>query len=117
MPKDLEGIILDGFPRTVNQAEVLEVMLKNRNMDIDKLIEIDVHEEELIDRLINRGLTSGRSDDNLDTIKKRFEVYHEKTKPVNNFYKNLNKFASIDGIGSVNDIFKRISLLIDNIKQ
>jgi adenylate kinase len=117
MPENSEGIILDGFPRTVNQAEVLEDMLKNRKMDIDLLIDINVDEEELMDRLMTRGLTSGRTDDNLDTIKKRLEVYHEKTKPVNNFYKNLNKYASIDGMGSVNDIFKRISTLIDDIKQ
>jgi len=117
MPNDSEGIILDGFPRTVNQAEVLEEMLKNRNMDIDILIDIIVDEEEIINRVITRGLTSGRTDDNLDTITKRLEVYHEKTKPVNNFYKNLNKYASIDGMGTVDVIFKRISTLLDNIKQ
>ena len=117
MPKNSEGIILDGFPRTVNQAETLEIMLKNRNTDTDILIDIIVDEDELINRLIARGLTSGRADDNLEIIKKRLEVYHEKTEPVSNFYKNLNKYASIDGMGTIDDIFKRISAVLDNIKQ
>ncbi len=117
MPKNSEGIILDGFPRTVNQAETLEIMLKNRNTDTDILIDIIVDEEELINRVISRGLTSGRADDNLEIIKKRLEVYHEKTEPVSNFYKNLNKYVSINGMGTIDEIFNRISTVLDNIKQ
>lgn len=117
MPKNSEGIILDGFPRTVNQAETLEIMLKNRNTDTDILIDIIVDEEELINRVIARGLTSGRADDNLEIIKKRLEVYHEKTEPVSNFYKNLNKYVSINGMGTIDEIFNRISTVLDNIKQ
>jgi len=107
------GIILDGFPRTVAQAEALEVMLKNLNKEISLLIDVKVNEDELIDRLLTRGKTSGRCDDNLETIKKRLAVYHRQTAPVNDFYKNLNKYTSIDGVGSIESIFGRISEVID----
>ena len=108
------GIILDGFPRTVAQAEALEVMLKKLNKEITTLIDVKVDEEDLINRLITRGQTSGRSDDNLETIQKRLTVYHTQTAPVNDFYKKLNKYTSVDGMGTIDDIFGRISTVIDS---
>ena len=108
------GIILDGFPRTVAQAEALEVMLKNLTKEITTLIDVKVDEEELINRLITRGQTSGRIDDNLETIKKRLTVYQTQTAPVNDFYKKFNKYTSIDGMGTIDDIFGRISTVIDS---
>ena len=108
------GVILDGFPRTVAQAEALETMFKSLDKEISVLIDIKVQEDELVNRLILRGQTSGRSDDNIETIKKRLDVYHNLTEPVNNFYKNLNKYTSIDGIGSIDEIFGRISEVIDS---
>ena len=108
------GIILDGFPRTVAQAEALEVMLKNLNKEITTLIDVKVNEQELINRLITRGQTSGRSDDNLETIKKRLTVYQTQTAPVNDFYKKRNKYTSVDGMGTIDDIFGRISTVIDS---
>jgi len=113
---DSNGIILDGFPRTVAQAEALEVMLKKLKKEISVLIDVKVEENELIDRLLSRGKTSGRCDDNLETIKKRLDVYHRQTAPVNDFYKNLNKYTSIDGVGSIETIFGRISEVIDSKK-
>ncbi len=112
LPEDCNGIILDGFPRTVAQAEALEAMLKTLHKEIYMLIDVKVKEEELINRLVLRGQTSGRSDDNLETIKKRLEVYQVQTAPVNDFYKNLNKYTSIDGMGTIDEIFDRISAII-----
>jgi adenylate kinase len=108
-----EGLILDGFPRTVSQAESLEKILKKRNEEITVLIDINVEEEELIDRLLKRGKISGRSDDNIETIKKRLKVYHEKTKPVSDFFKKRNKYALINGTGSIDEIYDRIAELIN----
>ncbi|MFZ4582269.1 MAG: adenylate kinase [Paludibacter sp.] len=107
------GFILDGFPRTVEQASALEMAFEERNYKIDFLIDIQVETKELITRLLIRGETSGRSDDNLDTIKKRLQVYETKTAPVNDFYKNLGKYHSINGIGEIEEISARISEVID----
>jgi adenylate kinase len=112
-----EGMILDGFPRTVSQAEALEELLQLRNMPTDVLIDLHVDNQELINRLLSRGQTSGRSDDNLETIKNRLEIYKEKTAAVSNYYKNLNKYANIDGMGTVDEIFERVSLVLDEYKK
>jgi len=113
---DSNGIILDGFPRTVAQAEALEVMMKNLNKEISVLVDLKVAENELIERLLIRGKTSGRSDDNMETIKKRLDVYHKLTEPVNDFYKNRNQYTPIDGMGTIEEIFGRISEIIDSKK-
>ena len=112
--EDSNGIILDGFPRTVAQAEALETMLSNLNKEITVLIDLQVDNQELINRLLKRGETSGRCDDNLETIQKRLEVYETKTAPVSDFYKNKNKYAVINGIGTIDEIFGRISSVIDS---
>ena len=112
---DSNGIILDGFPRTVAQAEALEVMLKKLDKEISLLVDLKVTENELIDRLIIRGKTSGRSDDNIETIKKRLDVYHKLTEPVNDFYKSRSSYTPINGMGTIEEIFGRISEVIDSI--
>ncbi|MFM2292793.1 MAG: hypothetical protein RIS29_2606 [Bacteroidota bacterium] len=111
---DINGIILDGFPRTVAQAEALESMMAQNNKTINVLVDLSVEKDELIDRLIKRGQTSGRSDDNLETITKRLEVYQTQTAPVSDFYRNLNKYAAIDGMGTIDEIFGRISSVLDS---
>ena len=111
---DINGIILDGFPRTVAQAEALESMMAKNNKTINVLVDLSVEKNELIDRLIKRGQTSGRSDDNLETITKRLEVYQTQTAPVSDFYRNLNKYAAIDGMGTIDEIFGRISSVLDS---
>lgn len=110
---EVYGYILDGFPRTVEQAIALEKAFEERNKKISFLIDIQVENNELISRLLKRGETSGRSDDNLETIKKRLEVYELKTAPVNDFYKKLGKYYSINGIGEIEEIFGRISNVIE----
>ncbi len=111
------GIIFDGFPRTVAQAKALEDLFEQRKMNLDVLINLDVEEEELINRLLLRGQTSGRSDDNFHTIKTRLKTYKEQTLPVSEFYKELNKYVKIDGIGTIDEIFERIKKVIEKIKN
>jgi adenylate kinase len=111
---EINGVILDGFPRTVAQAEALETLMSNNGTEITVLLDLNVEKDELIGRLLKRGETSGRSDDNLETITKRLEVYEIKTAPVSNFYKNLNKYAAINGMGSIDDIFGRIEKVLDS---
>jgi adenylate kinase len=112
--KDAIGFLFDGFPRTVAQAEALDKLLELKKTAIAAVLALDVSEEELIKRLINRGKTSGRSDDtNESIIRKRFAVYNNDTEPVADHYKKEKKFQSIKGQGSVDDIFNSISVVID----
>ena len=107
------GFIFDGFPRTIPQAEALDAMLAGKDTCIKGMISMVVAEEELITRLVKRGEDSGRTDDNEETIRKRIVEYKEKTLPVAGFYQNQNRLYEIDGVGSVEDIFTRISKTID----
>ena len=112
--KNSKGIILDGFPRNVAQAEALEALMAKLNQETTILLDLQVDNQELINRLLKRGETSGRCDDNLETIKKRLEVYESKTAPVSDFYKKINKYAAINGMGTIDEIFGRISSVIDS---
>lgn len=111
------GVIFDGFPRTIEQAKALKTMLAERGSQVDIVIGLEVPEEELIDRLIKRGKDSGRSDDNLETIKKRLEVYHSQTSPLRDFYVAEGLYATIHGSGTVEGIFADIRAAIDAKKQ
>lgn len=108
------GFLFDGFPRTEAQAEALDKLLKLNQTEIHVLLALEVSEEELVKRLLNRGLTSGRSDDqNEDTIRARYAEYNLKTAAVAAHYKKLNKVVHIKGEGSTDDIFKLLSQEID----
>ena len=113
---ETNGFILDGFPRTVAQAEAFERIMAEQGHKTDLLIDLKVERDELVNRLLKRGETSGRSDDNLATITKRVEVYEEKTRPVSDFYQKLGKYAPIDGRGDLQEIFGRICQAIDRIQ-
>jgi adenylate kinase len=109
-----KGFLFDGFPRTVAQAGALDKLLALKKTSITKVIALDVVEEELVKRLLKRGETSGRSDDtNEAVIRKRFAVYKDETEPVADYYKRQDKFEIIQGIGSVDEIFKALSTLIE----
>lgn len=110
-----EGVIFDGFPRTIPQAEALKTMLSQRGHGIAAMIELDVPEDELMTRLINRGKQSGRSDDNEETIKKRLDVYHNQTAPLIEWYKADGTHHHIDGLGELERIFADICGVIDNV--
>lgn len=106
--QDSKGVIFDGFPRTIPQAEALKVMLKKRGQDISVMLDLDVPEEELMTRLIKRGQESGRADDNEETIKKRLVVYNTQTSPLKEFYKGEGKYKHIQGLGTMDGIFADI---------
>lgn len=107
-PRTAEGVIFDGFPRTINQAKALNKMLEDRGSKVHAVIGLEVDDDELVDRLLLRGQQSGRADDNLDTIKQRLHVYHSQTQPLQEFYKEEGKYHSIQGTGAIDDIFDNI---------
>src|SRR3984885_1249520 len=111
--KGAKGFIFDGFPRTVAQAEALDKLLKSKHSAISGMIALQVNDAELEHRLLLRGKASGRPDDaNPEVIQKRIKEYNDKTAPVAGFYKDQHKFKSINGIGSVSEIFDGISDVI-----
>ena len=112
---DHKGVIFDGFPRTIPQAEALKQMLNERGDKVAAMIELDVPEEELMKRLILRGQQSGRADDNEETIKKRLLVYHSQTQPLIEWYNREGIHYHIDGMGDLNRIFEDICEVIDNL--
>ena len=112
--KEAVGLLFDGFPRTVAQAQALDKLLTLKKTDIAVVLALDVTEEELVKRLLNRGKTSGRSDDtNEDVIRKRFTVYSNETSPVADYYKKAKKYKAIHGEGSVDEIFAALRQAID----
>lgn len=113
--QDSNGFIFDGFPRTVPQAIALDAVLKEFNTSVSGMVALDVPDDELRVRLMKRGKTSGRSDDqNMDKINNRINVYKEETIPVANYYANQGKLSKIHGVGSIADIFTGISAVIDS---
>ena len=113
--KDHAGVIFDGFPRTIPQAEALKAMLAGRGHQVAAMLELDVPEDELMKRLLLRGQQSGRADDNEETIKKRLVVYHSQTHPLIERYKQEGIHHHIDGLGELDRIFGDICKVIDNI--
>lgn len=111
---DVKGYIFDGFPRTIDQAKALDKFLTKKNMHITITIALEANDEELITRLLNRGKIEGRLDDqDEEKIRNRFEEYNKKTSILKVFYENQKKFHSINGIGKVREVNKRLISLID----
>ena len=111
-PAAADGVIFDGFPRTIHQAKALKEVLEKRGTQLNAVIGLEVEDEELIDRLIKRGKELGRSDDNLETIQQRLKVYHSQTSPLRDYYIEEGKYLSIKGSGSVTEIFETIKTAI-----
>lgn len=106
---DKKGVVFDGFPRTIPQAEALKELLQKRGTDLHAVVGLEVPEEELIERMLNRGKATGRADDNIETIKNRLQVYHNQTSPLKDFYSTQGKYLPINGSGSVEDIYNNIA--------
>lgn len=113
--KEHNGVIFDGFPRTIPQAEALKQMLSERGHSISAMIELFVPEDELMQRLVLRGKLSGRSDDNEETIKKRLDVYHSQTAPLIDWYDKEGLRYHVDGMGTIDEIFGRIEKVIESL--
>ena len=114
--KGVKGFIFDGFPRTLNQAESLDIFLDSVNQKINATIALEVDEDELITRLLDRGKTTNRSDDqDIQKIKNRFNEYNNKTSVLINFYQKQSKFYSVNGHGGVEDITLRLFNLVDSL--
>lgn len=113
---DANGFIFDGFPRTTAQAEALDAFLDSKDMKINATIALEANDEILINRVLERGKVSGRADDQDETkIRNRFDEYNEKTSPLINYYTGKNKFYSVNGIGEIAEITKRIKAVIDTL--
>lgn len=112
--KDAKGFLFDGFPRTVAQAAALDKLMERKKTNIASVLALEVGEDELVKRLLNRGKTSGRSDDtNEEVIRKRFAVYNNETSPVAEHYKKKEKFQPVRGEGTVDEIFNSICEAIE----
>lgn len=103
------GFIFDGFPRTRTQAEALDKLLEFKNTQIHLVLSLEVPEVDLIKRLVSRGETSGRSDDNEEVITKRIKEYHQKTQPVASYYEGFGKLEAVEGSNSIQDTFKLLT--------
>ena len=115
--KDAKGVIFDGYPRTIPQAEALQKMLNARGTDVSILLDLQVDDSELTTRLLERGKISGRYEDNLETIQSRLQVYHTQTAPLADFYERQGKRVAIKGMGRVEDVFAHIDEAIKNCDE
>lgn len=107
-----DGYILDGFPRTVPQAKAYDAILEKKGKTLDAFLQLEVPQQELVDRILSRG--EGRSDDSPEKVKNRLAVYREETAPVLNHYKKQDVVETIDGVGSIEEIFDRIKETLNN---
>jgi len=115
---DAQGFIFDGFPRTIPQAEALDALLISMNTEVAGLISLEVNEEEIVQRILKRGETSGRADDNDEaTIRKRIAVYNSETTPVFDYYKSQGKSHSINGLGTIDEIAERLSAAVESLAK
>ena len=109
------GFLFDGYPRTVKQAEILDEMMKKYNIALTGVLSLEVPENLLIERMLERGKVSGRADDNIDSIKHRFVEYEAKTKPVLDYYQGGGKLYAVNGVGEIPEIFKNLCGVIDGL--
>ena len=115
--KDVDGFLLDGFPRTIAQAQALDKMLEERNTQVTSVVSLMIPDETIFERIRGRAAIEGRADDASDaTISNRIATYHEKTEPLIEYYRAAGKYAQIDGLGTIEVVRDRISALLDSLK-
>lgn len=113
-----KGCIFDGFPRTTAQAEIFDTMLKEVNSEVTTMIFMDVPEEELVRRILLRGKDSGRADDSSEeVIRNRIEVYRQQTEIVAEHYTKQQKYADVNGLGTMDEVFERLCEVIDSKRE
>lgn len=114
---EVKGYIFDGFPRTIPQAKALDELLTEKSQHVSTLIALDVEDEEIVQRILRRGQTSGRPDDNDESIvRNRINVYNQETAPVFDHYHQSGKSVKVNGLGTIDDIFDRLCKVIDPLK-
>lgn len=114
--KTANGFIFDGFPRTVAQAKALDALLNNHGTPVSGMLALEVGNQELINRLMERGKTSGRSDDCCESIiENRIGIYNEKTAPLIEYYKGQGKYFPVDGMGTVDEIAQRLNKIVKGL--
>ncbi|WP_304583259.1 adenylate kinase [uncultured Alistipes sp.] len=115
---DAKGCIFDGFPRTTAQAEAFDRILAAHGLKVDVMVDIHVPEEELVRRILLRGKDSGRADDaSEEVIRGRLAVYHQQTAVVSDFYAAQGKYASVNGTGTMDEVFERVATVIDGLGE
>jgi len=107
------GYLLDGFPRTIEQAKGLDLILKKIDHKIECVISLSADEDELVSRLVKRGLTSGRSDESIDIIRHRQQIYWNQTSPLLNYYEDIDLLMNVNGVGEINDINNQIIKIVN----
>lgn len=113
---DTAGFLFDGFPRTTAQAEALDRFLESKGWEVTATIALEADDNILVERLLERGKTSGRADDQDETlIRNRYQEYNEKTAPLIDYYNTKDKFHSVNGIGEISDITARLNAVIDQL--
>ena len=118
MHPDANGFIFDGFPRTIPQAKALDQLMKENGFVISCLLSLEVNEDEIVKRILSRGATSGRADDNDESIiRNRINVYRQETSPVYDYYQNRELANTIYGIGSIEDIYENLCSVIDSTQH
>src|SRR5690606_31098057 len=109
-------VLLDGFPRTTVQAEALDALLAEFRAPIDAVVELVVDSDELVRRLVGRAAEEGRSDDNEETIRTRMQVYMQQTRPLLDYYRDQGKLRSVDGVGTMDEVFDRVQGTLDEVR-
>ena len=112
-----DGWLLDGYPRTTDQVEALDIILDDQKQHIDAVLSLEVNEDLLVDRLVKRASIEGRADDNEETIRRRMEVYKAETEPLMAIYRERGMLVSVDGEGSVDEVAERIFAVLDKVER
>ncbi|KAA3618431.1 MAG: adenylate kinase [Flavobacterium sp.] len=113
---DANGFIFDGYPRTENQAEFLDDFLTSIGDDVNAMVALEVEDEILVQRLLERGKTSGRPDDaNEEVVRDRIKVYYDETSILKDYYQKQDKYHGVDGVGSIEEITERLSTVFDSL--